>query len=146
MADEYVGKPYEILLDEALKDESTAGPMYRYMASIAPNESAAERLRSVSYDEDRHKVIVSHLLAEYSGLAESGHHYAGPQASDGRATPDTYVGWLTLAEDIKTRDNTEYTRDRINVCLGAIGFHRVDEEEAKEWLKSKAQEVGIHVS
>ncbi len=71
----YQGKSYQRLLEEALTDESSAGDMYRYMANVSPNVEAAEKLRKIAEDEDRHHLILSHLLAEVTGQGETSVEY-----------------------------------------------------------------------
>lgn len=155
MSEDYRFKPYQTLLEEALTDESMAGDIYRYMADISPNASAAERLRKIAADEGRHHLIVSHLLAELSGQGETGGQYAERMeyllghrqpASSGRGAgrrpfPQTYGDWVDLAEDIKAKDpdSAPIVNDRLNV----VCFESGDIDSAKRWLVQKAGELGI---
>ena len=156
MDNDYRLKSYQTLLEEALTDESMAGDVYRYMANVSPNASTAERLRKIAADEDRHKLIVSHLLAELSGEGETGQEYTErmeymlghrhPSQYPGERHslfPQTYSDWVNLAEDIKQKMPTEswyIVNDLLQVISQEEGPVA---EEAKRWLMRKAGELGI---
>lgn len=161
MVQEYMFRTYQTLLEEALDDESKAGDIYRYMANISPNVSAAERLRSIAADEDRHHLVVSHLLAELTGKGETGIEYTErmeyalghrrPSRTDQPKLlfPKTYGDWVELAERMKTESGNDPAYNAtINYQLQTISGEGSTETpgavaNAKRWLVQKAGELGI---
>lgn len=156
MAQEYMFKSYQRLLEEALTDESKAGDMYRYMAGVSPDAGTAERLRGIAADEDRHHLILSQLLTELSGQGETGQAYIErieyalgrmrpSQIVQHRAFPQTDREWEDLGYDIEAKlpgIGTEIYSVRDAVAI-ATGKREGDADEAKRWLVRKAGELGI---
>jgi len=160
-------KSYKTLLDEALDDESKAGNIYRYMANVSPNASAADRLRRIAADEDRHHLMVGQLIAELTGVGETGQQYTErmeymlgyrhpsqmgtvPSAMPDRIFPGmrgeafVYGDWVDLAEDIKSKyPDDPVMRASVNYQLQHIAEETEEAEEAKRWLMQKAGELGI---
>lgn len=145
-------KSYQRLLEEALTDESTAGDLYRYMADVSPDASAAKWLRKIAGQEDYHHLVISHLLAELSGVGEMGEQYEqrmeyllGHRLEPPRPFPRTDTEWEDLGFDIEARlpdypDVRYSVRDAVAI---ATGKREGDPDEAKRWLVRKAGELGV---
>jgi len=68
----YMSKSYKALLEDAVKDEASAGEVYRYMAMLSGNADEADLLRGIAADEDRHYGIVQDLLERARAIGPMG--------------------------------------------------------------------------
>ena len=155
----YQGKSYQRLLQEAMDDESTAGDMYRYMANISPNADAAEILRNIAADEDRHYRLVKYQydMLQMNSVERKAHeeqmeyllgHRHPSQVGltlTNRPFPQTYGDWVDLAESMKSAaPNDLQLAVRVNENLEFIATDDpVHSEASKRWLMQKAGELGI---
>jgi len=159
----YQGKSYQRLLQEAMDDESTAGDMYRYMANISPNADAAEILRNIAADEDRHYRLVKYQydMLQMDSVERKAHEeqmeyllghrhpsQVGLTPTD-RPFPQTYGDWVDLVEKIKQTNPLDTDLAHVtNFHLSVIGgmepdMEPVDVDESKRWLVEKAAELEI---
>lgn len=130
------------LINEALKDEHSAGDVYRHMADIAPNEHFAEALRQIASDEDRHYATLERLWKEPL-MAGSSFRYA-----TNMNVPCTSAEWEDLGYDIEMKYSGMANRQmminevRHHVAV-ATNNAEGNPDESRRWLINTAGNLGI---
>lgn len=124
-------------LDKLL--DRASGILMRWRLKMAPGERT--EFPTVFNSIDRADKAISDIADALVAIStELGFGFLRGEVGEG-LFPQTYMDYIYLAEDIKTRDPD--IASKVNYNLGLIQRELPGAENAKRWLTNKARELGI---